>query len=237
MRSLGFRVHAAGNLNGTDERRDHSRIAPGDRHIEPIGEGAVRFVPWRGGSNVPDILKQFSARTSKPSNEGLVAWPRGSGYRYDRDGHRLSRTVQGATGAQVAALEHGECELALVLEEPLLIVCSRFGEVLPWSAAAFSWQQIPRPARVLPQEVDTSGSGTALVASLVEASDDRVVARRIVPLTLPFTRALHEAILEQARFPYDPSHERRALDGLRRRCPGIGGLVANATIRMKAETC
>jgi hypothetical protein len=183
---------------------------------------------------VPDILKHSNAPTSKPFDVGLGTWPRGSAYRYDRDGHRLLRKVHDATAGQAAALEHAECELALVLAEPLLIVCSRFGEELPWSAASFHWQQIPRPVRQLPQEAGPSGAAASLNASLVEASDERVVVRRIVPLTAPFARALHEAILEQARFPYDPTQERRALDGLRRRCPGIGGLVAFATIRMKS---
>jgi hypothetical protein len=144
------------------------------------------------------------------------------------------RKVQGTTEDQVAALQQGECELAVVLEEPLLIVCSRFGEKLPWSAAVFQWHQVPRPARALPQVSDPSGADASLVASLVEASDERVVARRVVTLTPPFARSLHEAILEQARFPYDPTRERRALEGMRRRCPGMGGLLAFATIRMKA---
>jgi hypothetical protein len=145
----------------------------------------------------------------------------------------LSRRVQGATEGQIAAFQQGGCELALVLEEPLLLVCSRFGNELPWSAAAFQWQQVPRPARALPKEPEPPGAGVELVATLVEASDERVLARRVVTLAPPFARALHDAILEQARFPYDPSHDRRAMDGLRRRFPGIGGLVAFATIRMK----
>jgi hypothetical protein len=183
---------------------------------------------------VTDILTQTKARPSTTSIARPGFWPPGSVYRFDLDGHQLLREVQGATEGQVAALQQGECELAVVLEEPLLIVCSRFGEDLPWSASVFQWHQIPRPARALPRVPDPSGADASLVASLVEASDGRVVARRVLTLTTPFARSLHEAILEQARFPYDPTRERRALDGIRRRCPGIGGLVAYATIRMKA---
>jgi len=183
---------------------------------------------------VPDILTQWNARSSPTGSGGQGVWPWGSVYRFDSRGHQVLRIVHGVTEDHVAALHQGECELAVVLEEPLLIVCSRFGEGLPWSAAAFHWQRLPRSTRVLPQEGEPTGIDATLTATLIEATDERIVARRAVSLPPPFARALNEAILEQARFPYDPSHERRALDGLRRRCPGIGGLVANSTIRMKA---
>jgi hypothetical protein len=146
----------------------------------------------------------------------------------------LSRNVRGIARGQLESFLRGECELALVLDEPLLVLCSRFGDDLPWSAATFHWQQLPRDGRVLPPAPGPSESGALLAASLVEAGDDRVVARRELALTPVFTRALHETILEQARYPYDPISERRALEGIHRRCPGMGGLVAYATIRMKA---
>ena len=48
-------------------------------------------------------------------------------------------------------------------------------------------------------------------------------------------RERHPAILEQVRFSFDPCAERRALQGLQRRCPNSRALVAYATVRAMAE--
>ena len=66
---------------------------------------------------------------------------------------------------------------------------------------------------------------------LLEATGGRVRAARSLTLPLDFTRVLHEAILEQARFTYDPGEERRALEALLRRCPTPGSLVGYASAR------
>ncbi|MBV8556915.1 MAG: hypothetical protein JO116_15240, partial [Planctomycetaceae bacterium] len=81
---------------------------------------------------------------------------------------------------------------------------------------------------------DGPDAGAALDVSLVEALDGRIRARRRVALSPAFTRVLHEAILEQARFTYDPSEEDRALATLFRRYPTVEAMVAFATVRAVA---
>jgi hypothetical protein len=165
---------------------------------------------------------------------GAVTWDLGSHYQYRSERHELIRVVERVNDKHMAAIRHGTAEFALVLEGPLLVFCSQFGEVLPWSASSYLWHRLPRGERTLPSGQGTASSVT-LDVSLLDARDGQTRAARAVLLPSAFVRVLHEAILEQARFPFDPSAERRALDALRRRCPSTRALVAYATVRAVAE--
>lgn len=177
-----------------------------------------------------ETLYQAPPRTT--ASLGLWApGSQGSHYRCSREGHQLRRVVESASETQIAALTDGEAEFALVLDDPLIVVCSRFGTALPWSGGAFHWHRVPRLERMWPAPPSSLNEGVVLDVALVEADDGRVRASRSVWLAPEFAKVLHEAILEQARFPYDPSDERRALTGLFRRYPSIGCLVANASAR------
>lgn len=180
-------------------------------------------VPW------PEV------QTLTPFVEGQTLWPQGAHYRYHRGGHDLARVVHGVEDDHVEAMERGEAEFAVVLVEPLIVFCSRFGTALPWLGGSFHWQRVPRPERGLPALGPDLGTGVPLHIALVESKDGRVRAARTATLSSEFTRVLHEAILEQARFSYDPIAERRALDGLLRRYPSVGVLVAHATVRCTSQ--
>jgi hypothetical protein len=167
--------------------------------------------------------------------EGRTRWAEGSHYRHHRGGHELVRVARGVVDDQVEAVGHGAAEFALVLEGPAIVFCSRFGSALPWLGSPFHWHRVAVEERDWPEAASRIESGARLKVQLIEAGDGSVRATRDVVLSLPFTRVLHEAILEQARFSYEPSVERRALANLLRRCPKPGALVANATIRCKVE--
>jgi hypothetical protein len=161
---------------------------------------------------------------------GLSPHPLGSHYRYRSDRHELIRVVERIKKEHRAAIGEGVAEFALMLEGPLLVFCSRFGEALPWSGSAYHWHRLAREERAWPS-VEAAGSGVTMEVSLMTASDGQVGTTRMVTLPAPFARALHEAILEQARFSYDPCAERRAVEGLGRRCPTTSALVAYSTVR------
>jgi hypothetical protein len=72
---------------------------------------------------------------------------------------------------------------------------------------------------------------TLLYGSPHEKADGRRQSERDVTLWLDVTRALHEAIREQARWPLDPGQYRRAADRVRQRCPTPEALVAFARAR------
>ncbi len=163
--------------------------------------------------------------------DGPRDWPEGAVYRHERGGHDLLRIVRGIKAPLAVEVANGPVELALVIDGPLVVLCSRVGTALPWMGASFHWHRVPRPERVLPPSGADTVAGSRLDLKLMEARGGRV--RAVRPLTLPvhFSRVLHEAILEQARFSYDPGAERRALETLHRRCPTPNSLVLYATIR------
>ncbi|MBV8232686.1 MAG: hypothetical protein JO329_22115 [Planctomycetaceae bacterium] len=170
-----------------------------------------------------------------PFREGRDRWPPGSHYRHHRGGHELIRVVRKIGDDHVAAFLRGRAEFALLVDDPLIIVCSRFGAALPWAEGVFHWHRVPRPERAWPALADDPDAGAALDVSLVEARDGRIRARRRVTLSPAFTRVLHEQILEQARCTYDPSEVDRALATLFRRFPTVEAMVAFATVRAVAD--
>lgn len=178
-----------------------------------------------------DILTPSEIRSTDPLIEGRRDWPEESIYRYDRGGHELIRVVRVVKAAVAAAVVGDPVELALVIDGPLVIVCSKVGEALPWAGASFHWHRVRRSERILPPSGADTSTGSRIDLKLMMARGGRVRATR--PLTIPvdFSRVLHEAILEQARFTYDPGEERRSLESLLRRCPTPGSLVGYATVK------
>jgi len=178
------------------------------------------------------ISKPSRAHVLSTPNPSYAAQIEGVQYNYSNGEHELVVTLRGAEGQHAAAVSQGEAGFALVDESPLLVLCARFGDDLPWMAAPYCWHRTPSRERVLPPTAGSEDeSRIQLEILLIEAADGSVRATRCVTLGLDFTRALNEAIREQARFPFDPrEHDRRLLD-LKRRCPTPEAMVAYATAR------
>jgi hypothetical protein len=146
-------------------------------------------------------------------------------------GHHLNLSIRGLTDAQVKAVRDEDAEFALVVEEPLILVCCRFGAAVPWMIATFCWHLVPRPMRSLPPAAGLPGEEPLrLAVRLLELKDGSVRAERKLPLDLDFTRALHEAILDQARLNFDPRSLERTQAGLERHYPTPSAVVARARV-------
>jgi len=122
-------------------------------------------------------------------------------------------------------------ELALVVIEPVIVVCSRVGEALPWIGASYHWQRVRRSDRILPTPGTDGEIDSRLDLLLLEGNGGRVRASRSLHLPEDFLGVLNEAILEQSRYTYDPGEERRVMDSLLRRCPSPASLVAQASAK------
>ena len=178
-----------------------------------------------------DSFTQAEILSTYPFIEGRRDWPEGAIYRYDRNGHEILRIVRGVDDGLAALVTREPIDLALVIEGPLVVMCSRVGEALPWAGASFHWHRVRRSDRILPSPGFETQAGSRVDLMLLQAPGGRVRAVRPITLPIDFTRMLHEAILEQARFNYDPGEERRAMDALLRRCPTPGSLVGYASAR------
>jgi len=153
-------------------------------------------------------------------------------YSYFRGDHELTLTLRGVEGHHAAAVARGEAEFALIDELPLLMLCARFGDEIPWISSPICWHEIPGGDRVLPPLAGSDAERRLqLQIVLIDGDDGSVKATRCVTFTLDFTRALNGAIREQARLPYDPREHDRRLKDLRRRCPTPHAMVAYAAAR------
>jgi hypothetical protein len=184
---------------------------------------------------VLDVFTQAEILSTSPFIEGRRDWPEGAIYRYDSTGHELLRIVRGVDDEQAASVAREPIDLALVISEPLVVICSRVGDALPWAGASFHWHRVRHSDRVLPPSARDTAIGSRLDLMLLEGLGGRVRAVRSLILPADFTRMLHEAILEQSRYTYDPGEERRAMESLLRRCPTPGSLVAYASVKARLD--
>ena len=75
-----------------------------------------------------------------------IPWLEGAEYQYRLGSHKLILATRGVASRHEAAVGRAEAEFALVVEGPLLVFGSRFGDTLPWSwAAPYNWHFAPRP--------------------------------------------------------------------------------------------
>ena len=75
-----------------------------------------------------------------------IPWLEGADYQYRLGSHQLILATCGVARCYEAAVGRAEAEFALVVEGPLLVFGSRFGDTLPWSwAAPYNWHFAPRP--------------------------------------------------------------------------------------------
>jgi hypothetical protein len=178
-----------------------------------------------------DIFTQAEVLSTYPSIEGHGDWPEGAAYRYDRRGHELLRIARGIDEGMAAAVAREPVEIALLIDGPLVVVCSKVGEALPWAGASYHWHRVRNSDRVLPTTAADTLVGSRVDLILLEAVGRRVRAVRSLTLPVEFTRILHEAILDQSRYTYDPGEERRAMETLLRRCPTPGSLISLACVK------
>ena len=152
-----------------------------------------------------------------------IPWHEGAGYQYRLGSHHLVLASCGVARCDECEVVVGRAkvECALVVEGPLLVLGSRFGDTRPWSwASPYNWHLAPPAERVVPASVPLTPETHArlwatLWITVWDTATGRVRMGRAVALRPEFTRALHGALREQAMRPFQVAAAERALDGLR----------------------
>jgi hypothetical protein len=151
-------------------------------------------------------------------NPNRRRWLEGVQYSYRGDQHELVLFFEGPTAREVEAVRRGTSEFALTVAPPLVVLCYRFGDGIPWSDAPFTYHLVPESERSLPPEVEEGAATRAcLLVFLVDAGTGILRVIRQVSFSNAFTARLHRAIREQALSTWDKSGYDRALAGLYRR--------------------
>ena len=114
-------------------------------------------------------------------------------------GHELVLNYEGVSHREISAVRWGQASFALIVEPPLIVLCYRFGEAVPWALAPFRWNEFSAQDRMTVQWDEQEFLAQAnLKVSLVEAADGRVLANRVAPLSRSLSRAWVAAIRRQS---------------------------------------
>jgi hypothetical protein len=176
------------------------------------------------------VLRVPPHRVGEPFRPGRLEWPSGSRYQYTDSGHELILFEHAINENLCNAVGRGPAEFALVVESPLIVLGYRFGTVVPWSTAPFSWHMQPAAVRGrLPRELP--GARALIGITLVGARDGIVHAQRSVTLAPEFSDSLHTAILAQANRPFDPHEYVRAVGTLYLSNPRASTMLRRAVSR------
>ena len=163
-------------------------------------------------------------------------YPETGEYNYSSKGHELTLFYRHPSFSEIEDVQHGQAEFAFVVEGPIIFFLYRFGEDIPWSDAPYSWHLVPEGDRALPEADTPPESRARLTTVLVEGESSIVRAIRNTTFSAEFSRALEDAIREQATKPgvgselYD-----RVLQEARLQYPTTADLVMMAQHRTVGE--
>ena len=120
----------------------------------------------------------------------------GARYTYKNGAHDLVLFWGSPTGAEIQGFRSEPVELALYTHGPAAFLLYKIKNVCEWSDVAFNIHLTPERERGLPDE--PTGERARLILTLVDASDGKIKARRLVSLDKVMTQALRHAMLDQA---------------------------------------
>lgn len=156
-------------------------------------------------------------------------------------GYELVLVHRGVTASEARAVGFGKASFALVVEPPLIVLCYRFGDVIPWSAAPYHWHRVPDAERlILPEPEEaldaadtalpglTTSSPAKVRVCLVEADGGRVCVIRSAKLSAVMARAWNSAIRRQSSRTCSEARFKAALAQFHRHFPAADSLLARA---------
>lgn len=164
----------------------------------------------------------------EPYIAGRTSWPEAVEYNYRAGAHELRMFFDSPRAPTINSVRAGAADFALVVEPPVIFLLYRFAPAIAWSDAPYSCHLVPEDQRTLP---DAEGPQTRalLHVVLVDAGTGLIRALRLVTFSPAYTRALHDAIREQASSPWlsGPTYD-AALADIYRRYPTSAELLKHA---------
>jgi len=147
---------------------------------------------------------------------------------YRDEAHELVLVYHGVSELELQAVQHGQASFALVVELPLIVLCYRFGNAIPWSVAPYRWNRLSSLEHsAIPGERPASSAHSVIRISLLEGESNQLVARRVAPLSWTLTRAWNAAIRSQAGRTCSEARFNAALTQFNRLFPHADSLLAN----------
>jgi hypothetical protein len=153
-------------------------------------------------------------RVGELFSRGRRTWPAGAEFAFGPGGHELVLFHPGIGPERIDDVRRGPAEFALIVQPPVIVLAYRFGDSIPWEDTPYSWHLQPEYRRVVPAAVVAPEARALLWITLVGAEDGIIHAQRGMTLSPPFTRALHDAIRDQAMSRFNPCECTSAISSL-----------------------
>lgn len=166
--------------------------------------GPVDSAPFAGVRSPSRRAVARVYRVGEVFHRGRRGWPAGAEFGFGPAGHELTLFEPAIGPGRAADVGRGPAEFALIVAPPVLVLSYRFGASGVWGEAPYSWHLQPEFRRLIPAAAVAAEARALLWITLVGADDGVIHAQRGMTLAPAFTRALHDAIREQAVRPFDP---------------------------------
>jgi energy-converting hydrogenase Eha subunit E len=143
-------------------------------------------------------------RVGELFRQGWQTWPAGAHFAFGPAGHELTLFYSEIDDDIVNEVRRGDAEFALIVEPPVIVLAYRFGRSISWNDVPYSWHLQPERQQLIPGVDHLPEQRSLLWISLVGADDGIIYAQRGMTLSPDFTRALNEAIRDQALSVFNP---------------------------------
>jgi hypothetical protein len=166
-----------------------------------------------------------------PYSPTRTRWPEAIEYNYRSGAHELRMFLTGLTEADIAAVARGPMRVAVFVDQPVIMLITRFEGVTDYSDSPYTIHMVPEDERTPPSDVEVD-QRQLLQIILVAAETGIIRALRVVALNETLSRRLHEAIRTQLATPFDQEAYDRKLAAISRR-GSSKQLYSQATARMQ----
>ncbi len=143
---------------------------------------------------------------------GKTSWQEEMIYSFDVCGHSLLLVLPELDETKLEIIRSGEAEFAFYEDGPAIFFLFRFGKVISWTDAVYSWHLVQRELRGVPDE--STVGGAALKVLIVDAGTGILQAVREIKMDAEFTRLLHAAIIKQADGSFNGQSYAKYINGV-----------------------
>ena len=112
---------------------------------------------------------------------GRTRWPEAGQYQLRGGTHELVMFWPNLSVRDIAAVRRGQCEFAVLVQQPVIWLLYRFDGACDWSDAPFSVHLVPEAERGPARASDTLGSATRAL-STPDVSKPIGTACKLIPL-------------------------------------------------------
>jgi hypothetical protein len=183
--------------------------------------------------NRPSVIRPvFPAyRVGELFHENRLGWPQGAQFTSGPRCHELTLFQADIGPGHVHDISRGPADFALIVETPVIVLAYRFGESIAWTDVPYSWHLQPEFGRAIPSLASSHEERSLLWITLVGTQDGIIYAQRGMTLSPEFTRALHQAIREQAMSTFDAKECTSAISSIYLRSLGTCDRLEMAKVR------